>query len=120
MTACEQRQQPYLFKLKQTPNIKCFISQKMAGGTWVNAGQGWQGAEGFLKLETITSRPLLLQAVGKQVQHAGQKIIQVNSNHADFKKIQPALACVSDFFKTLRACAEQLNPKDKNIFDKSG
>ena len=29
MTACETREQSYLFKLKQTPNIKRFIAQKM-------------------------------------------------------------------------------------------
>jgi len=236
MTACEERQQPYLFKLKQTPNIKRFISQKMVGSDWVTAGQGWEGTEGFLKLmgweeerrvvvlrrkikkevgvlqknalsgqaefhfaemgedmqvyeyaalatsledeiltitqhyrdradsennfdelknqwgwagytthdlhrcqlmariialiynwwtlfvrvinpshhlEAITSRPLLLYAVGRQVHHAGQKIIQVSSGHADFKKLQPALSGVSDFFKKLMAGAEQSSPKER-------
>lgn len=32
MTACEQRELCYLFKLKQTPNIKRFISEKMVNG----------------------------------------------------------------------------------------
>ncbi len=238
MTACEDRHQPYLFKLKQTPNVKRFISQRMVGSTWVTAGQGWEGAEGLLKLmgweeerrvvvlrrkikkevgilqkdalsgqavfhftemgedmqvyeyaalvttledeiltiaqhyrdradsennfdelknqwgwagytthdlhrcqlmariialiynwwtlfvrvikpsahlEAITSRPLLLYAVGRQVHHAGQKIIQVSSSHADFKKLQPALSSVSNFFKKLMACAEQLSPKERMV-----
>jgi hypothetical protein len=236
MTACEERQLFYLFKLKQTANVKCFISKKMTSGEWENAGQGWQGSSGQLKLmgweksrrviilrrkikkevgvidkrklsgqtlfqfadmgeevdayeyavlvtnmdaeiitmgshyrdradsennfdelknqwgwsgyttndlhrcrlmarmialiynwwtifsrliepdhhlEAITSRPLLLHAVGKQIQHAGHKIIQVCSNHAKFKKIQPALSSLSRFFKTLRPCAEQLSMKER-------
>jgi hypothetical protein len=64
-------------------------------------------------LEAITSRPLLLHAVGKQIEHAGQKIIQVNSNHAKFKKVQCALLSLSAFFKTLRPCAEHLNMKER-------
>ena len=64
-------------------------------------------------LEAITSRPLLLHAVGKQIQHAGHKIIQVCSNHAKFKKVELALSQLSDFFKTLRPCAEQLSMKER-------
>ena len=63
-------------------------------------------------LEAITSQPLLLHAVGKQIQHAGHKIIQVCSNHAKFKKVEFALSKMSDFFKTLRPCAEQLSVKE--------
>lgn len=236
MEACEARALHYLFKLKQTKNVKRFIGLKMAEDEWQNAGQGWQGCSGVLQLmgwkaprqaivlrrqikkdigvvsknaltgqtlfqfadmgenvaayeyavlvtnmdsdiltiashyrdradcennfdelknqwgwsgytttdlhrcrlmakiialiynwwtlfvrlitpdnhlEAITSRPLLLHAVGKQIAHAGHKIIQVNSNHAKFKKIQGALMSLSDFFKTLKPCAEQLSMKEK-------
>ena len=236
MMACEERELSYLFKLKQTPNVKRFISQKMVSGVWENAGQGWQGSSGYLQLmgwkaprnvvilrrkikkelgiidnkkligqesfqfadmgedidayeyaalvtnmaseiitlgshyrdradsennfdelknqwgwsgyttkdlhrcrlmarmialiynwwtlfvrliepehhlEAITSRPLLLHAVGKQIQHAGHKIIQVCSNHAKFKNIEKALSDLSSFFKTLRSCAEQLSIKER-------
>jgi hypothetical protein len=236
MSACEERQQRYLFKLKQTPKIKRFISKKMIEDKWESAGQGWQGAAGKLQLmgwdkarrviilrrkinkemgvinnktlggqavfefadmgenidayeyaalvtnmhteiltiashyrdradsennfdelknqwgwsgytthdlhrcrlmarmialiynwwtifvrlikpnrhlEAITSRPLLLHAVGKQIQHAGHTIIQVNSNHAKFKNIQFALSSLSRFFKTLKPCAEQLSRTER-------
>ena len=236
MIACEGRLLPYLFKLKQTPYVKRFISQQMTEGEWENAGQGWQGSSGQLKLmgweksrrviilrrkikkevgvinkntlsgqsvfqfaemgknidayeyaalvtnmdseiitigshyrdradsennfdelknqwgwsgyttndlhrcrlmariialiynwwtlfvrliepdshlEAITSRPLLLHAVGKQIQHAGQKIIQVNSSHGKFKQVQLALSNLSAFFKTLKPCAEQLSVKER-------
>lgn len=236
MTACEIRHQPYLFKLKQTSNVKRFISKNMVSDEWEHAGQGWQGIEGNIKLdgwkhsrrvvllrrkikkeigvlnkknslqlefqfaniedkfeayeyavlvttledgvltlaqhyrdradsendfdelknqwgwagyttndlhrcrlmariiaviynwwtlfvrlaesnrhlEAITSRPLLLHAVGKQIQHAGQTIIQVNSNHAKAKRAQYALFHVAQFLKTLKtACAEQLTKTEK-------
>lgn len=236
MKACETRQQNYLFKLKQTANVKRFISHKMVEDDWENANQGWQGVSGELQLmgwsmprrvvilrrrigkdvgvieeipligqaefqfadmgkeikayeyavlvtnmdaeiltvashyrdradcennfdelknqwgwsgyttsdlhrcrsmariialiynwwtlfvrliepnrhlEAVTSRPLLLHAVGKQIQHSGHTIIQVNSNHAKFKKIQVALSSLSDFFKTLKPCAEQLSRQER-------
>lgn len=236
MNECEGRQLFYLFKLKQTPAIKHFIGEKMVSGEWENAGQGWQGSSGEIKLmgweksrrvivlrrkikkevgvvkknalsgqttfqfsdmgddvnayeyaalvtnmdaeiitigshyrdradsennfdelknqwgwsgyttsdlhrcrmmariialiynwwtlfvrliepdhhlEAMTSRPLLLHAVGKQIQHAGRTIIQVCSQHAKFKKIEWALLKLSEFFKTLKPCAEQLTMKER-------
>jgi hypothetical protein len=236
MTAAEERSLPYLFKLKQTSNIKRFISEKMVLDEWENAGQGWQGCSGQLQLmgwkesrrviilrrkikkevglidknaltgqrvfqfadmgkdiaayeyaalvtsmdgeiitigshyrdradsennfdelknqwgwsgytthdlhrcrlmariialiynwwtlfvrliepdshlEAITSRPLLLHAVGKQIQHGGQRIIQVSSSHGKFKQVQWALSRLSAFFKTLKPSAEQLSVKER-------
>lgn len=236
MTACEQRSFNYLFKLKQTKNVKRFIALKMVDSIWKSAGQGWQGTQGELQLmgwsrpravtvlrrriakdvgvinkkalsgqvvfqfadmgedinayeyavlvsnmdadvltiachyrdradsennfdelknqwgwsgyttrdlhrcrlmarmialiynwwtlfarlitpdhhlEAITSRPLLLHAVAKLIQHAGHKIIQVNSSHAKFKQVEQKLIQLSDFFKTLKPCAEQLSRKER-------
>lgn len=236
MTECEKRDLSYFFKLKQTPRIKRFISEKMLEGGWENAGQGWQGISGDIQLmgwaksrrvvilrrklkkeigilnknaligqtefqfaemgedinayeyaalvtnadaevltiaahyrdradsensfdelknqwgwsgyttndlhrcrlmariialiynwwtlfvrliepdhhlEAITSRPLLLHAVGKQIEHAGHKIIQVTSSHAKFKKVQSAIKSLSTFFKTLKPSAEQLSMKER-------
>lgn len=236
MAACETRGLCYLFKLKQTANVKRFICERMAMGDWEHAGQGWQGALGQLQLmgwatarrvivlrrklkrevgviaknrlsgqavlqfaeigeaveayeyevlvsnldasvltlgahyrdradsennfdelknqwgwsgyttrdlprcrlmarmialiynwwtlfvrlieperhlEAITSRPLLLQAVGRQIHHAGHKIIQVCSHHAKFEKVQSTLVSVSKFFKTLRPTAEQLSLQER-------
>ena len=46
----EERALGYLFKLKQTQNVKRFIAEKMVIDEWTNAGQGWQGCIGELKL----------------------------------------------------------------------
>ncbi len=59
--------------------------------------------------EAITSRPLLLHAVGKQTQHAGQKRLTLTSTHRDTDKIQKILEGVSAFFKMLKQTAEQLS-----------
>lgn len=65
-------------------------------------------------LEAIISRPLLLHAIGTRIRHAGQTIIQVNSNHAEAKHVQTSLFHIATFFKTLQSsCAEQLTKAEK-------
>ena len=50
MREAEQRQVDYLFKLRQTRNVKRLIEVLFRNGQWTTAGQGWQGSESFLKL----------------------------------------------------------------------
>jgi len=50
MEGCEQRQQPYLFKLKQSANVKKLINRLFGQNKWVEAGQRWQGLDTKLKL----------------------------------------------------------------------
>ncbi len=50
MEGCEQRQQPYLFKLKQSLNVKKLINRLFGQNKWVEAGQKWQGLDTKLKL----------------------------------------------------------------------
>jgi hypothetical protein len=51
MAALEARQMPYLFKLRLTKNVKRYIERLFATPEWVDAGQGWQGREGSIKLD---------------------------------------------------------------------
>ena len=51
LTGAEQRQIPYLFKLKQSPNVKKLIAQLFGKEGWVNAGQQWQGLKAELQLD---------------------------------------------------------------------
>jgi hypothetical protein len=60
-------------------------------------------------VEALTSRPLLLHAVGKQTQHAGQTTLTLTSMHAETNRIQRALRDLTGFFRTLRHTAEQLD-----------
>jgi len=66
-------------------------------------------AEPKKHIEAITSRPLLLHAVGKQTQHAGQSTLTLTSMHAESGRIQRALRDLAGFFRRLRNTAEQLD-----------
>ena len=59
-------------------------------------------------LEAITSRPLLLHAVGKQTSHAGQTHIRISSTHGRADKVKKLLRRITTFFESLKTCAEQL------------
>jgi hypothetical protein len=50
MREAEQRALAYLFKLRLTANVKRTITRAMTEGGWTDAGHGWQGAKGELRL----------------------------------------------------------------------
>jgi hypothetical protein len=62
-------------------------------------------------LEAVTSRPLLLHAVGRLVTTARRKIVRLTSTHALADKIQMVLNRIGAFFNRLKAIAEQLSPE---------
>ena len=53
MSACEQREQDFLFKLRQSPKVKELIQIVERGdrGAWTDAGQGFEGIESRLHLK---------------------------------------------------------------------
>ncbi|MDD2775928.1 MAG: transposase [Gallionella sp.] len=50
MRELEARDQPYLFKLKLTTNVKRHIGRLFRENDWTNAGQGWEGRDSRLAL----------------------------------------------------------------------
>src|SRR5260370_37757711 len=50
MVGAEQRQLRYVFKLKQSPNVKKLIGQIFQQQGWMDAGQQWQGRDDELRL----------------------------------------------------------------------
>lgn len=50
MQEAEQRQLPYLFKLRQSPNVKKHIARILNQQGWQPAGGGWQGLTSELQL----------------------------------------------------------------------
>ena len=50
MSKAEEKEIPYLFKLKQTKNVKNLIEKLMTNGNWSDAGQGWEGQESSVQL----------------------------------------------------------------------
>jgi len=62
-------------------------------------------------LEAVTSRPLLLHAVGRLVRTARRKIVRLTSTHAMADRVQMVLSRIGTFFNRLRSIAEQLSPE---------
>ena len=63
--------------------------------------------------EAITSRPLLLYAVGRQTRHANQTSITITSTHGKAGRVRRMLAEVAAFFTSLRPMAEQLTDLER-------
>jgi Transposase DDE domain group 1 len=70
-------------------------------------------AEPNKHLEAVTSRRLLLHAVGKQSTHAGQTTISISSTHGQIKKVQRLLNRVVTFFQSLKELAEQMTAEER-------
>src|SRR2546425_5423384 len=50
MEGAEQRGLAYVFKLKQSSNVKKLIAKLFGNDHWVDAGQNWQGLDSELQL----------------------------------------------------------------------
>ena len=62
------------------------------------------------RAEAITSRPLLLHAIGRKTSHSNQSTLTLTSLHAAANKIQVAMKAVAGFLSHIRSIAEQLKP----------
>lgn len=50
LAGLDERHVHYLFKLRQTQNVKRHIERTFFGAGWTDAGQGWEGKDGQLRL----------------------------------------------------------------------
>jgi hypothetical protein len=60
--------------------------------------------------EAITCRPLLMQAIPRQIQHAGQVTLTISSPHGEQHKARRAYLRIAGILAQLRQTAEQLDP----------
>src|SRR3977135_3615957 len=60
--------------------------------------------------EAITSRPLLLSAIARRTQHAGQITLTISSTHGMHDKARSAYLRIAGFLAELRDNAEPLDP----------
>ncbi len=60
MLEAESRSLDYLFKLKQTNNVKKLISRSLSKKEWTDAGQGWEGVWSSIKLVGWTNERRVL------------------------------------------------------------
>ena len=73
MEGAEQRKIAYVFKLKQTANVKKLIERLFGNDEWVDAGQQWQGLSTELRLSgwskmrrvVVLRRPLRQDGAGE-------------------------------------------------------
>jgi Transposase DDE domain group 1 len=63
--------------------------------------------------EAITSRPLLLEAIARQTNHAGRTTLTISSIHGQRRRARRALTRIAAFFAELRETAEQLTDLDR-------
>jgi hypothetical protein len=63
----------------------------------------------FVPHNGITSRPLLLQAIGRQTRHAGRTIVTITSSRGEHQ----ALTRIARSFSQVRKTAEQLTPIER-------
>ncbi len=80
MEGAEQREIPYLFKLKQSVNVKKLIAKLIGNEQWVDAGQQWQGLDTELQLSgwsqarrVVVLRRPLRKEVGEEKQDRKRK-----------------------------------------------
>ena len=80
MVGAEDRELGYLFKLKQSANVRKLIGQIFREEEWVEAGQQWQGREDMLRLSgwskerrVVVLRRALKTKPAPEVETAGKK-----------------------------------------------
>ena len=81
----------------------------------VALGYNWwslfvRGLEPTRAREAVTSRPLLLTAVGRVIESGRQFTLRLTSTHGDAAEAQPLLTNLSTFLTGLKTAAEQLPP----------
>jgi hypothetical protein len=85
MLGCESRSQNFLFKLKQSVNIKKLISElETPGHNWVDAGEGWLGHESEIQLSTWTSKRRVVVLKRKHFKAPKNKELPIESNQMEF------------------------------------
>lgn len=64
-------------------------------------------------VEAVTSRPILLESIGRTISHADNKKIKITPIHSKGKFIQKAFEKLAEFFNLLNSNAPQLNQIQK-------
>jgi hypothetical protein len=73
MQGAEERNLLYLFKLKQSGNVKKLIAQLFGNDQWVDAGQKRQGLDTELRPSGVTRNPAIRGHLGSGQRNLAQK-----------------------------------------------
>jgi hypothetical protein len=72
-----------------------------------------RAAHPHARMEAITSRPLLLAAVGKAVNHANQTTLYLTPLHGNAQRLKTLIANIGAALQHVRAAAEQFTQADR-------
>ncbi len=111
----ETRQQPYLFKMKQSKNVRRLLVRQFQRDDWVDAGQGWKAVEDEINLAGWENarRPLLLAAIGRTVRHGGQSQLYLTPMHAAGRVIAAMISGIRTGLRHVKHIAEQSPSRDR-------
>lgn len=93
MSAAESRDVAYLFKLKQTKNVKHLIERLMRSGGWVDAGQGWDGQESLLQLSGWDK---FRRVVVLRRKLASKDVVEIDSPESGSKQLEFKFGTIAD------------------------
>jgi hypothetical protein len=129
--AAEQRQTPFLFKLKQSANVRRLAERLLRRDGWVEAGQGWQGMDAELRLigwsktrrVVVLRRPLperVMEKAQKAARRKADKQLTPDLNEALHKEEQYEFAVlVTSLNGEVRSIAQHYRDRadSENNFD---
>ena len=124
MRALEDRKIAYLFKLKLSKNVKRYLEQIFWSEGWQDAGQGWEGREGQIKLVGWQSERRIIALrrplIGDVVLSAQSPQLELGFIEADrpTKRYEYAVL-VTDLSYDVRALAQLYRDRAdaENVFD---
>lgn len=93
--------------------LRCQVSARMVAQVYNWWNLFVRCAEPDRPREAITSRPLLLHAVGRIIRSGGQTILRLTSHHAEAARAQQLLSGLSLFLSGLTNAAEQLTQAER-------
>ncbi|MDO9147232.1 MAG: transposase [Hydrogenophaga sp.] len=127
----ESRGQPSLLRMRQTANVQRLVAMPFARQDWsrpdnqggqttaracalVYHGWSWycRAAHPRARMEAITSRPLLLAAVGRAAHSGGQTTLYLTPMHGKSYLLKPLIANIPAALQHVKAVAEQFKTAD--------
>ena len=96
MAGAEERQLRYLFKLKQSANVKKLIGQLFQKEEWVEAGQHWPGRNAELRLSGWTN---VAEAAAEQTGSGSRSWRQTEIQTKGFPTVD--LGCASKLWERI-------------------
>lgn len=122
MKEAEARGLGYLFKLKKSKNVKELLLKLESMGGWVDAGKGFEGAEGFLQLDGWSAKRRVI-ALRRRIKSKESKTVLPLLEQAGIILFEcqeyQYMVLVTNLSHTVAACAQLYRDRGdcENPFD---